>query len=78
MPVMKQLTSLKKKFYNIIEQAKNFSINEDTLLWMKDKKGKFIVKSAYKYFDNSVPISESWLWKIIRKVKIPHKVACLT
>ncbi|KAG5616913.1 hypothetical protein H5410_016737 [Solanum commersonii] len=58
-------------------RAKNFSINEDTLLGMKDNKGKFIVKSAYKYFDNSVPISESWLWKIIRKVKIPHKVAYL-
>ncbi|KAG5616405.1 hypothetical protein H5410_016229 [Solanum commersonii] len=35
-------------FYNTLEQFKDYSTRVDSLVWLKDKQGRFFVKSAYK------------------------------
>lgn len=60
------------EFYNILEQAKSLTNEVDSLMWKKDKNGKFKVKSAYKFFDNSTQAKALWPWKMIWK----GKVAC--
>ncbi|WMV18963.1 hypothetical protein MTR67_012348 [Solanum verrucosum] len=65
-------------FYNTLEQAINFQPNEDNLHWLKAKNGKFTVKSAYRHLDRPAAMLLPWLWKMLWKVKVPHKVACFT
>jgi len=65
-------------FYNTLEQAINFQPNEDSLHWLKAKNGKFTVKSAYRHLDRPAAMLLPWPWKMIWKVKVPHKVACFT
>ncbi|KAG5577611.1 hypothetical protein H5410_057745 [Solanum commersonii] len=65
-------------FYNTLEQAINFQPNEDNLHWLKANNGKFTVKSAYRHLDRPAALLLPWPWKMIWKVKVPHKVACFT
>ncbi|KAG5611177.1 hypothetical protein H5410_022458 [Solanum commersonii] len=65
-------------FFNSLEQVNSLNTNEDSLQWLKAKNGKFTTKSAYRHLDRPAAMLLSWPWKMIWKVKIPHKVACFT
>uniref|UniRef100_M1BGQ1 RNA binding protein n=1 Tax=Solanum tuberosum TaxID=4113 RepID=M1BGQ1_SOLTU len=65
-------------FYNSLEQANNLHNNEDNLHWLRANNGKFTVKSAYRHLHRPAAMLLPWPWKIIWKVRVPHKVACFT
>ncbi|XP_026396843.1 uncharacterized protein LOC113291534 [Papaver somniferum] len=56
------------------------AIGEDTLIWLPDRNGQFSVKSAYNVLfklPNPTAVVQnvsSQVWKVLWKVKIPHKV----
>ncbi|KAF3652347.1 hypothetical protein FXO37_17559 [Capsicum annuum] len=61
------------EFYNTLAQSNGF-VEEGQL----DSQEKFSVKSAYKVLNSNNNQVECWPWKMIWKVKIPHKVACFS
>ncbi|WMV38737.1 hypothetical protein MTR67_032122 [Solanum verrucosum] len=65
-------------FYSSLEQANNLHNNEDNLHWLRANNWKFTVKSAYRHLDRPAAMLLPWPWKIIWKVRVPHKVACFT
>lgn len=58
-----------------MEQTKDLTVEEDVLHWLKSKNGKLTVKAAHGHFDRQTVMLAPWPWKMIWKVKIPHKVA---
>lgn len=65
------------EFYNILEQDKHLTCEEDRLVWKEKKYYNFKVKSAYKLLDPSTQAKELWPCKMICKGTIPQKVTKL-
>lgn len=66
------------ELYSTLEQAKVLTTNEDNLQWLRAKNGKFTVKSAYRHLDRPTVMATTWPWKMIWKVRKPHKVTCFS
>ncbi|XP_006352585.1 uncharacterized protein [Solanum tuberosum] len=50
----------------------------DTPIWKMHKKGIFSVKSCYWSLNSNQAMEMEWPWKLIWKIKIPHKVSGFT
>ncbi|WMV31366.1 hypothetical protein MTR67_024751 [Solanum verrucosum] len=47
----------------------------DTPIWKMRKKGIFSVKSCYWSLNSNQAMEMEWPWKLIWKIKVPHKVS---
>lgn len=65
-------------FFGTLEQFKGTSTDADCLIWLRNKDNKFTVKAAYRVLITSNNQSGTWPWKMVWRVKIPHKVACFS